>query len=178
MTAKKPAATKPAQAKRTAKPRTPAKPKTAEKVGRPTSYKPEYAAEAQALTEAGATNVELAQYFEVSISTIWQWQIRNPEFSSALKRGKQVADERVERSLFERATGYSHPELDIRVIDGQIIKTEIIKHYPPDTTAAIFWMKNRQGWRDKVDVGHGLEEGSPLAQLMTQLAGKTLKPVE
>jgi hypothetical protein len=172
MVTKKPAAKKPAQAKRTTKP------KTQEKMGRPTSYKPEYAAEAQALTEAGATNVELAQYFEVSISTIWQWQIRNPDFSSALKRGKDVADERVERSLFERATGYSHPELDIRVIDGQIVKTEVIKHYPPDTTAAIFWLKNRRGWRDKVDHNHGVDEGSPLAQLMADLAGKTLKPVE
>lgn len=174
MTAKTPAAKPAAKGKTPARKKPTAKPKT----GRPTSYKAEYAEEAKALTEAGATNIELAEYFGVSISTIWQWTIRNPEFSSALKKGKQVADERVERSLFERATGYSHPELDIRVIDGKIVKTEVIKHYPPDTTAAIFWMKNRQGWRDKVDHNHGVDEGSPLAQFMAQLAGKTLKPVE
>ena len=46
--------------------------------------------------------------------------------------------------------GYERDEVDIKVIGGEIVKTPIRKFYPPDTTAAIFWLKNRksQEWRD------------------------------
>lgn len=62
----------------------------------------------------------------------------------------------MERSLFARATGYEHDEVDLRVIDKAIVETPIRKYYPPDTTAAIFWLKNRRPgeWRDKQDVEH------------------------
>ena len=72
---------------------------------------------------------------------------------SPLRSGKEVSDERVERSLFARANGYEHDEVDIRVVSGEIVQTPIRKYYPPDTTAAIFWLKNRRPdlWRDKVE---------------------------
>ena len=79
-----------------------------------------------------------------------------PEFRQALKVSKDQADDRVERSLYERATGYERDEIDIRVVNGEIVKTPIRKFYPPDTTAAIFWLKNRKPaqWRDKQDIEH------------------------
>lgn len=148
--------------------------------GRPTDYKPEYAKQAEKLTKLGATDAELADFFQVAVSTISRWKVMQPEFSDALKVGKDAADERVVQSLLHRALGYSHPDVDIRVVDGQIVKTELIKHYPPDTTAAIFWLKNRRRdeWRDKQDIDHGLQKGSGLEALISQVTGKTLGPAK
>jgi hypothetical protein len=125
-------------------------------MGRPTDYKPEYAEEARRQCEEGATDVELADYFGVSVRTLYRWKNNFPEFCHALKASKATADERVERSLFERAVGYERDEVDIRVVGGEIVQTPIRKFYPPDTTAAIFWLKNRRPaeWRDKTDVEH------------------------
>ncbi len=79
------------------------------------------------------------------------WKKAHPAFLESLKGGKTLADAEVASKLFHRATGYEHEDTDIRVVNGEIIQTPIIKHYPPDTTAAIFWLKNRQPakWRDK-----------------------------
>jgi hypothetical protein len=122
--------------------------------GRPTAYKPEYAEQAEKLCKLGATDQEIADFFEVSVRTLYRWKADNEHFCQSLKTGKSEADERVERSLFARANGYEHDEVDIRVVGGAIVKTPIRKYYPPDTTAAIFWLKNRRGheWRDVKDV--------------------------
>lgn len=123
-------------------------------MARPPSYKPEYAEQARSLCEQGLTDKELAAFFGVSDRTIQRWKLDYSEFCQSLKVGKDISDEAVERSLFQRAIGYSHPDVDIKVIEGKVVKTEIIKHYPPDTTAAIFWLKNRKpkDWRDKQEV--------------------------
>ncbi|MCP1651686.1 terminase [Pseudomonas nitroreducens] len=121
--------------------------------GRPTKYKAEYVEQARKLCQLGATDAEMADFFDVTISTLSLWKVKHPEFSDALKMGKEVADKRVEQALYNRALGFSHEETDIRVIEGRIEMTPMIKHYPPDTTAAIFWLKNRRPdeWRDKVE---------------------------
>ncbi len=123
-------------------------------MGRPTEFKPEYVQQAQEQCEQGATDQELADFFDVSARTLYRWKNTYPEFCQALKAGKAPTDERVERSLFERAVGYERDEVDIRVVNGEIVQTPIRKFYPPDTTAAIFWLKNRKpsDWRDKTDV--------------------------
>lgn len=97
--------------------------------------------------------------------TIYRWKAEHEVFCQALKIGKDVADERVTRSLYARANGYEHDEVDIRVIEGKIVQTPIRKHYPPDTTAAIFWLKNRrkEEWRDKIDHELGGPNGGPIA---------------
>lgn len=124
--------------------------------GRPSKYKPEFVEQARKLVQLGATDAELADFFEVAISTVSLWKVQHEEFSEALKLGKEISDKRVEESLYHRAMGYSHEDTDIRVIDGCVVETPIIKHYPPDTTAAIFWLKNRKptDWRDKRDIEH------------------------
>lgn len=121
--------------------------------GRPSKFKSEFIAQAEKLCKLGATDIELADFFEVDVRTLYRWKGENEEFCQALKTGKQVADERVERSLFARANGYEHDEVDIRVVDHAIVQTPIRKYYPPDTTACIFWLKNRKPaeWRDKVE---------------------------
>lgn len=113
-------------------------------MARPTKYKPEYAKQAAVACKLGATDQDLAELFDVSRSTINLWKIEFSQFSDALKAPKDAADDRVERALYQRAVGYSHPEDDIKVIEGQIKVTPTVKHYPPDTTACIFWLKNRK----------------------------------
>lgn len=119
--------------------------------GRPTKYLPEFNKQVVKLCMLGATDQNLADFFEVAIDTITEWKKVHPEFSASIKEGKEEADAKVAASLFHRATGYSHPDVDIKMFEGDIIKTDLIKHYPPETIAAIFWLKNRRPdlWRDK-----------------------------
>lgn len=142
--------------------------------GRPTDYREEYAEQALKLCKLGMTNEELAEFFEVAVSTIHAWRNKFQEFSDALKEGKTLADAEVASKLFHRATGYEHPEDDIKSIGGAIVITPTTKHYPPDTTAAIFWLKNRQPklWRDKPEETSGAGNMAEVLQsLIDRLPG-------
>ena len=125
-------------------------------MARPTKFKPEFVPQASKLAALGATDIEIADFFEVTERTLNRWKNESDEFCQSLKVGKTVADDRVERSLFARANGYEHEDVDIRVVDHVIVQTKLRKYYPPDTTACIFWLKNRRPdlWRDKVDLQH------------------------
>ena len=125
-------------------------------MARPSKYRPEFVTQAEKLCKLGATDLEVADFFGINVATLYRWKGEHDEFCEALKSGKGASDNRVERSLFSRATGYEHDEVDIRVVMNQIVKTPIRKFYPPDTTAAIFWLKNRKPaeWRDKQELEH------------------------
>lgn len=126
------------------------------KRGRPSLYKPEYAEQARKYSLLGATDKEMAELFEVAESTFHLWKLEHPDFSESLKKGKVQADANVANRLYQRAMGYEHPEIDIRVVNQEIVETPITKIYAPDPTAAIFWLKNRRPdvWRDKVQQEH------------------------
>lgn len=130
---------------------------TAKKIGRPSKFRPEFVEQARKLSMLGMTDAEMAKFFEVKEQTLNNWKIDYPEFFESLKEGKVLADGNVVASLYHRALGYSHPEDDIRAIAGEVVITPTIKHYPPDTTACIFWLKNRQPekWREKPADGVG-----------------------
>jgi hypothetical protein len=116
----------------------------------------------------GTTDVQLAQVFDVSVSTIDHWKRTNPAFLKSLKEGKIMADARVANSLFQAATGYTCPEtvvLTNRVKkfddEGKVIEeytepllVNIQKHYPPNVTAALRWLSARQPqtWAEKLEV--------------------------
>lgn len=123
-------------------------------VGRPTKYKEEFNEQVVKLCKLGATDNEIADFFQVDVSTINNWKTDYPEFFESIKAGKVEADSNVASSLYHRAIGYSHDDVDIRVVDKEIVETPLIKHYPPDPTAAIFWLKNRRpkDWRDKQEI--------------------------
>lgn len=134
--------------------------------GKPTQYKPEYAAQAEKLCLLGATDDEMADFFGVHRSTIYRWKLEHEEFCNAIKTAKDVADARVERSLYQKATGYNFTEQQAFKIKSDQYKEEIEvveveKHAPADTTAAIFWLKNRQKdkWRDKHELEQSGEVG-------------------
>lgn len=142
-------------------------------VGRPSKYKPEFAIQAKKLCDLGATDAQLADFFEVAVSTIALWKNVNQDFSDALKLQKAIADERVVQSLYQRAVGYEHDEVDIRVVKGELLITPIRKHYPPDTVACIFWLKNRDkdNWREKPEGEVSDETTEVLKKLIDKLPG-------
>ena len=119
-------------------------------------FKRDYIRMAGLLGREGFTDEMTGEVFGVSSNTIRVWRKKWPAFDCALKSGKDHADKRVEESLFKRAIGFSHPETDIRTVSvgngvSKIVKTPTVRHYPPDTTACIFWLKNRRPgeWRDR-----------------------------
>jgi hypothetical protein len=132
--------------------------------GRPTLYRDEYCDQAEKLCKLGATDNELADFFEVDVSTINNWKIDYPEFFESIKRGKTLADANVAERLYQRAMGFEHDSEEIKVMydketnEQYIERVPVKKIYAPDTVAAIFWLKNRQKakWRDKqeMDVRH------------------------
>lgn len=130
------------------------------KGGRPTAYKAEYADLARKFCLLGATNEDLARFFEVAVRTIDNWLADIPEFLRAIKEGREVADAKVAESLYHRAIGYSHKAVKIFMPAGadEPVYAPYTEHYPPDTAAAFIWLKNRRksDWRDKteVDVNH------------------------
>lgn len=141
--------------------------------GRPSKFRPEFCERARAMCEAGAVDHEIAEALEISLTSLYVYKNQFPEFSHALKRGKAVADDAVEAALFRRATGYSHDAVKIMQYEGAPIEVPYVEHYAPDTTAAIFWLKNRRpaDWRDKQDVNLGVQDS--LGELLTFLDGRT-----
>lgn len=112
-------------------------------------------ADAITLGRQGATDFEVAQAFGVSPAVITYWRSKDPDFDRALRVHAEVADDRVERALFHKATGYSFHAEKIHVsADGVVTRVPYIEHVAPDNTAMIFWLKNRRRdrWRDQQDV--------------------------
>lgn len=125
-------------------------------MARPSNYKEEYNKQVVKLCRLGATDKDIADFFDVTETTINNWKKSKNGFLESLKKGKIEADAVVADSLFHRAKGYKHKEDKIFNNDGTPLIVPTVKHYPPDTTAAIFWLKNRrpEDWRDKVDHDH------------------------
>jgi hypothetical protein len=128
--------------------------------GRANKFKAEYIEQARKLCQLGHTDPELADFFGVHLQTINNWKRKYPEFLYALKAGKAIADQRVERSLYQRAVGCNYEATKIFVPAGHAkpVYAPYIEHVPPDVTAGIYWTKNRMPdrWRDQQNVEHSL----------------------
>ena len=119
--------------------------------GHPTDYRPEYVEQARKLCLLGATDMEVADFFEIAVRTLYRWKNEYPEFCQALTNAKEIADDRVERSLYQRAIGYTFDAVKIMAVAGEVQKVAYREHVPPDPTSMIFWLKNRRkaAWRDR-----------------------------
>ena len=122
--------------------------------GRPDGYQPRFAEIARAMCRLGATNYNLAMEFEVTTDTIWRWGSKYPEFSDALLEGKDAFDDKAERSLAQRAVGYSVHTEKLFCYEGQVVRAQTIEHYPPDVGALKMWLGNRRPdkWKDKQEL--------------------------
>lgn len=123
-------------------------------VGRPTKFTPQVAGALFELAKLGYTDKEMAAAIDVAESTLNEWKKERPDFFEQLKGAKAIADDQVERSLFERATGYNHAAVKIQQYEGTPVITPFVEHCPPDVEAQRFWLKNRRPdkWRDKVEM--------------------------
>lgn len=131
--------------------------------GAKTSYRTEFADQARKLCLLGATNDQLAAFFEKDVQTIKNWLAKYEDFAEAVRQGKETADAEVASSLYHRALGYKFTEQQaIKTRDGvEVVQVE--RSLPPDTVACIFWLKNRRRkeWRDRHE--HTGDEGGPIA---------------
>ena len=146
--------------------------------GRPSDYRPEYAEQAARLAKLGAIDIELAEFFGCNLTTMARWATQNPAFRQALKVGKEAADDRVERSLFHKALGYSFESEKIFLNkEGVPVRVPTIEHVPPSDTALIFWLKNRrkEEWRDRHEVTG--KDGGPI-ETATSIRIEDLSPAE
>lgn len=142
------------------------------KMGRPTKYSDEYNEKVFKLALLGATDAEMADLLDICEATFNNWKRYYPKFLESLKKGKANADANVAKSLYQRACGYSHPDVHISNYQGEIIITETTKHYPPDTGAAFIWLKNRrpEDWRDKTEQAITHSESIDMAEIDRELA--------
>lgn len=109
----------------------------------------------------GLSDEQIAHNLGIHPSTLYEYKNKYPEFSEALKKGKEVIDRQVENALLKRALGYNYIETTREADeDGTLsITKEVTKEVQPDTTAQIFWLKNRKpkAWRDKQEIEHSGE---------------------
>lgn len=135
-------------------------------MARPSEYKAAYAEGARKLALLGATDAEVADFYGVDVRTIYRWKNAHDEFCQALKAGKEQADSRVERALYHRAVGYEQEEVKIFMPAGkeEPVYAKFVAKIAPDTTAAIFWLKNRQPeqWRDRQLLEHTGKDGGAI----------------
>lgn len=141
------------------------------KRGRPSKFNEDFKRQVEHLCKLGATDIDLAEFFQVTEVTINNWKKKHPDFFKSLKDGKDVVDDKVVASFLSRALGYSHPEEKIFNASGEILRTDTIKHYPPDVAACYIWLKNRRPaeWREKPE---GNEVGESMADLLREIADK------
>lgn len=114
--------------------------------GRYTRLRPEMITQAEKLCTLGATDSEIADFFDVTHGTVVYWKVHCPDFAAALRTGKEHADVRVERSLFARAVGFEHPAVKVffNHKTGQVVEHPYTEKYAPDTEACKFWLMNRR----------------------------------
>ena len=114
----------------------------------------------------------------VNQTTLWRWRLKHPEFLQACKQGGKAADERVERSFYQRAVGYERKAIKVCTYEGRSWDHEYVEEVLADPNAARFWLCNRDPdrWKEISKIEHNTPTDSPLAKLAQALAGTALRP--
>ncbi|WP_420973818.1 transposase [Bacillus thuringiensis] len=135
----------------------------------------------------GLIDEQIAHNMGVSRATLRNWRKKHPIMEQAVRRGKEVVDREVENALFKRATGYTYEEVTVeRQQNGgelQSVETKRVKRQvPPDSTAIIFWLKNRKprAWRDRREIDHSGEMKQTVVERkdLRNLSVEELKQIE
>lgn len=121
----------------------------------------------------GLTDEQIMEKLGISKPTFYEYVKKYPNFSNSLKKGKEVVDREVENALLKRALGYNYVEETTEELPNGTTKSKtVIKHIPGDTTAQIFWLKNRKPdvWRDKTAIEHSgeIKGDNPFSNLTTE----------
>lgn len=138
---------------------------------------PEGLLKLEAWARNGLTDEQIAQNMSINVATLYRYKEKYCEICEALKRGKDVIDIQVENALLKRALGYAYVETKTEVSkkDGKKVTTTI-KEVIPDTTAQIFWLKNRRPdlWRDRQQIEHSGQINNPFEGISTEDIKKAL----
>lgn len=116
----------------------------------------------------GLTDEQIAKNMGIAPSTLYEWKKKSKEFSESLKKGKEVIDFEVENALLKRALGYEYEE---ETYENGILTKKVKKQVPPDTTAQIFWLKNRKpnNWKDKIETDEDKEAVANASQVIAKI---------
>jgi hypothetical protein len=112
--------------------------------GRKSKFTEEMLHQVECFAKLGATNKDIAELLDVNLGTVENWLRNKPEFYQAKQRGMKVADAKVAEAAYKSATGYSYEETEISESSKGVYRTTRVKHVPPQPTAFIFWLTNRQ----------------------------------
>ena len=125
----------------------------------------------------GLTDEQIADNMGINVGTLYRWKLMYSEICEALKKGKDVVDVQVENALLKRALGYRYTETMVEQSDDGRKIRETVKEVVPDTTAQIFWLKNRRPdlWRDHKDISVDGEINNPFKGLSTEELKKLIK---
>jgi hypothetical protein len=125
----------------------------------------------------GHTDEEICDIVGICRDSLIEYKKKYPAFSDTIKKSKAISDAKVIRSLYERATGYEHKEDAIFQFQGSPVIVPTVKHYPPDATSAIFWLKNRQSkdWRDRQEI-EIISKVGKMADKMAAVGQKYVSP--
>jgi transposase-like protein len=129
----------------------------------------------------GLTIEQIAHNLGISKVTLYKHMEEHIELSERLKKGKEVIDLEVENKLLQRALGYKYTETTKEPVDGKMqVTKEVVKEVQPDTTAQIFWLKNRKpaDWRDKKDIEHSGKIETPTSALDDEVLEERIKEME
>lgn len=125
----------------------------------------------------GLTDEQISNNLGISKTTFYKFKAEHVELSELLKKGKEVVDYEVENALLKRAMGYDYEEETYESRFNresgeyeEVLTKRVKKHVQPDTTAQIFWLKNRKPdvWRDKQEIKHSGEINNPFSEMSTE----------
>lgn len=120
----------------------------------------------------GLTDEQIAKNIGIATSTFYEWKKKELEFSKSLKKGKEVIDFEVENALLKKALGYTITLNKQKVTkDGDVVDITEEVHVPPDTTAQIFWLKNRKpnNWKDRVETDEDKDAVANASQVIAKI---------
>ena len=116
----------------------------------------------------GLTDEQIAKNIGINRTTLYDWKKKETNIADALKKGKEVIDFEVENALLKRALGYEYEE---ETYENGILTKKVKKHVAPDTTAQIFWLKNRKpnNWKDRVETDEDKEAVANASQVIAKI---------
>lgn len=135
----------------------------------------------------GLTDEQIAHNCGCGVRTLYDWKEQYPQILQALKKGKEVVDIQVENALLKRALGYRYDEVTREKVKDPVTgfsclstTKKVTKEVLPDTTAQIFWLKNRRPdkWRDRVDInapGAQSTEDDPITKSLKETVNAVTK---
>ena len=122
----------------------------------------------QGMARDGLTQQQIADNLGINVDTLIEYKKKYTDFSEALKKGKEVVDIEVENALLKRALGYKYDEV---TYENGVETKRVTKEVQPDTTAQIFWLKNRKpnNWKDRVETDEDKEAVANASQVIAKI---------